>query len=58
VLWIILGPKRQEATGRCRKLRNGEFRNFYPSQSIISIIVVFVLGCNWPYLAVVKHVNK
>jgi hypothetical protein len=25
---------------------------------IIIIIVVFVLGCNWPYLAVVKHVNK
>jgi hypothetical protein len=26
--------------------------------TIIIIIIVFVLGCNWPYLAVVKHVNK
>jgi hypothetical protein len=25
---------------------------------LISCTVVFVLGCNWPYLAVVKHANK
>jgi hypothetical protein len=25
---------------------------------IIIITVGFVLDCNWPYLAVVKHVNK
>jgi hypothetical protein len=25
---------------------------------ILSCIVVLVLGCNWPFLAVVKHVNK
>jgi hypothetical protein len=25
---------------------------------MLTCTVVFVLGCNWPYLAVVKHVNK
>jgi hypothetical protein len=25
---------------------------------IIIIIIIIVLGCNWPYLAVVKHLNK
>jgi hypothetical protein len=25
---------------------------------ILSCTVVLVLGCNWPFLAVVKHVNK
>jgi hypothetical protein len=25
---------------------------------ILSCIVVLVLGCNWPFLTVVKHVNK
>jgi hypothetical protein len=25
---------------------------------IVVVVVVLVLGCNWPYLAVVKHVNK
>jgi hypothetical protein len=25
---------------------------------MLTCTVVFVLGCNWPYLAVVKHVIK
>jgi hypothetical protein len=25
---------------------------------IIIIIIILVLGCNWPYLAIFKHVNK
>jgi hypothetical protein len=25
---------------------------------MLTYSVVFVLGCNWPYLVVVKHVNK
>jgi hypothetical protein len=25
---------------------------------LITCTFVFVLGCNWPYLAVFKHVNK
>jgi hypothetical protein len=25
---------------------------------MLTCTVVLVLGCNWPYLAVVKHVNK
>jgi hypothetical protein len=25
---------------------------------ILSCIVVLVLGCNWPFQTVVKHVNK
>jgi hypothetical protein len=25
---------------------------------MLSCTVVFVLGCNWPYLAVIKHINK
>jgi hypothetical protein len=25
---------------------------------ILSCTVVLVLGCNWPYMAVVKHLNK
>jgi hypothetical protein len=25
---------------------------------MLTCAAVFVLGCNWPYLAVVKHVNK
>jgi hypothetical protein len=25
---------------------------------MLTSVAVFVLGCNWPYLAVVKHVNK
>jgi hypothetical protein len=25
---------------------------------MLTCTVIFVLGCNWPYLAVVKHINK
>jgi hypothetical protein len=25
---------------------------------MLTCTVIFVLGCNWPFLAVVKHVNK
>jgi hypothetical protein len=38
VLRRIFGPKRDEATGRWRKLRNEELRDLYSSPSIIRII--------------------
>jgi hypothetical protein len=25
---------------------------------LLLLLLFFVLGCNWPYLTVVKHVNK
>jgi hypothetical protein len=31
----ISGPKRDEVTGECRKLLNGEFLNLYSSSDII-----------------------
>jgi hypothetical protein len=38
VLWRILGPKRDEVTGKWRKLLNEEFLDLYSSPSIIRII--------------------
>jgi hypothetical protein len=38
VLRRIFGPKRDEVTGEWRKLHNEEFRDLYPSPSIIRII--------------------
>jgi hypothetical protein len=38
VLSSIFGPKRDEVTGGCKKLRNEELRNLYPSPSIIRMI--------------------
>jgi hypothetical protein len=38
VLRRIFGPKRDEATGGCRKLHNEELRDLYSSPSIIRII--------------------
>jgi hypothetical protein len=38
VLRGIFGPKRDEATGEWRKLRNGELRDLHSSPSIIRII--------------------
>jgi hypothetical protein len=35
VLRRIFGPKRDEITGECRKLQNGELRNLYLSPDII-----------------------
>jgi hypothetical protein len=35
VLRRIFGPKRDEATGQWRKLRNGELHNWYSSPDII-----------------------
>jgi hypothetical protein len=37
VLRIIFGPKRDEATGRCRKLHN-ETHNLYSSPNVVRII--------------------
>jgi hypothetical protein len=34
----ILGPKRDEVTGKWRKLHNKELHNFYSSPSVIRII--------------------
>jgi hypothetical protein len=34
----IFGPKRDGVTGGCRKLRNEELHELYPSPSIIRII--------------------
>jgi hypothetical protein len=38
VLRRIFGPKRDEVTGRWRKLNNDELRDLYSSPSIIRII--------------------
>jgi hypothetical protein len=38
VLRKILGPKRDEVTGRWRKLHNEELYNVYSSPNIITII--------------------
>jgi hypothetical protein len=38
VLKGMFGPKKDELTGGWRKLQNEEFRNFYPSPSIIRVI--------------------
>jgi hypothetical protein len=38
VLRRIFGPKRDEATGDCRKLHNEELQNLYSSPNIIRII--------------------
>jgi hypothetical protein len=35
VLRRIFGPKRDEVTGECRKLHNGELHNLYSSPDII-----------------------
>jgi hypothetical protein len=35
VLMRIFGPKRDDVTGECRKLHNGELHNFYSSPDII-----------------------
>jgi hypothetical protein len=37
VLRRIFGPKRDEITGECRKLHNGELHNLYSSPDIIII---------------------
>jgi hypothetical protein len=34
----IIGPKRDEVTGNCRKLHNEELHNVYSSPSIIRMI--------------------
>jgi hypothetical protein len=38
VLRIIFGPKREEATGGWRELRNEELHNLYSSPNIIRMI--------------------
>jgi hypothetical protein len=38
VLGRIFQPRRDEGTGRCRKLHNGELRDMYTSPSIIRMI--------------------
>jgi hypothetical protein len=38
VLRRILGPKRDEVTGQCRKLRNEELYDLYCSPDIIRVI--------------------
>jgi hypothetical protein len=38
VLRRIVGPRRDEVTGECRKLHNEELLDFYSSPSIIRII--------------------
>jgi hypothetical protein len=38
VLRRIFGPKRDEVTGDCKKLRNEELHDLYSSPSIIRII--------------------
>ena len=38
VLRKIFGPKRDEVTGECRKLRNEELNDLYSSPSIVRVI--------------------
>jgi hypothetical protein len=38
VLRRIFGPKRDEVTGDCRKLHNGELHNLYSPPNIIRMI--------------------
>jgi hypothetical protein len=38
VLRIIFGPKREEVSGKCRRLHNEEHYTSYFSQNIITII--------------------
>jgi len=38
VLRSIFGPKRDEATGECRKLHNEELKNLYSSPNIVRVI--------------------
>jgi hypothetical protein len=45
VLRMILGPKRDEVTGRWRKLHNEELHDLYSSSSIIRIIKAKRMRC-------------
>jgi len=38
VLWRIFGPKRNEVTGKWRKLHNEELNDLYSSPSIVQVI--------------------
>jgi hypothetical protein len=38
VLRRMLGPKREEVAGGCRKLHNEEIHNFYTSPNITTVI--------------------
>jgi hypothetical protein len=38
VMRRIFGPKREEATGGCRRLHNGKLYSFYASPNIIRVI--------------------
>ena len=38
VLRRIFGPKREEVTGKCRKLHNEELKGLYSSPNIVRVI--------------------
>ena len=38
VLWRIFGPKRDEVTGKWRKLHNEELNDLYSSPNIVQVI--------------------
>jgi hypothetical protein len=38
VLRRIFGPKREEVAEGCKRLHNEEFRNFYASPNVVSVI--------------------
>jgi hypothetical protein len=38
VLQVIFGPKRDEVTGKWRKLHNGELNDLYSSQNTVQVI--------------------
>jgi hypothetical protein len=40
VLWRICGPKRKELAGDWRRLHDEEFRNFYASRNVITVITL------------------
>jgi hypothetical protein len=38
VLREVVGPKREEVAGGCRRLRNEELRNLYATSNIVTVI--------------------
>jgi len=38
MLWRILGPKREEVAGGCRRLHNEEIRGLYASSNVVRVV--------------------
>jgi hypothetical protein len=55
VLWRIVGPKREEVMGGCRRLNNEEFHNTHISPNIIRVGQVACMGKVVPVLFLTEH---